>query len=454
MLADTIETAYIAVDPERALPSGDRRYVDLTEFRGGDNIVRDIARQIRWTALESEGTSGEKRFSKLLITGHRGCGKTTELLRLKTELEKHDYFVVFFDAELELNKNDVEWSDIILTMVRQIDEQVRSNSDLKLKLRDEVLDNIGSWLAEVVVEEKEKSQQEAELESKFGVGVNLPFFVKVSTALKAVFKTSSSHVKTVRQEVETRAALLFDDVNTLLDDLQIQLKDKSKRGLVIIVDGLEKIILKTLAEDTRLTSHSSIYIEHGEHLKTPRCHIVYTMPVSLLREENVGEVFIDAPSVMPMVKIRDSEGNEYPDGIAKMCEIIHQRVDVTKVFVEPDAILKELCLASGGHVRDFLRLARYACRYADNKIDSIAAQKAINQLVREYDYLVKDDDITKLVKVHEERRVPSDQEYAHLSHHLLALEYRNEERWADVHPMVKQTRKVREALADEPGISG
>jgi hypothetical protein len=444
MLANSIETAYIAVDPERALPSGDPRYVDLTEFRGGDNIVQDIARQIRWTDLESESPMGERRFSKLLVTGHRGCGKTTELLRLKAELEKDGYFVVFFDAELELNKNDVDWSDIILTIVRQVDEQVR-NSNLKIKLREKVLENIGSWIAEVVVERKEKSEQEAQLESQFGVGANLPFFVKVSLALKAIFKTSSSQVKIVRQEVEKKASLLFDDINTLLDDLQIQLKDNNKRGLVIIVDGLEKIILRPLTEDTNLTSHSSIYIEHGEHLKTPKCHIVYTMPISLLREEYVGEVFIDAPSVIPMVKVRNSEGDEYPDGIAKMCEMIHRRIDVPEVF-ESASILNDLCLASGGHVKDFLRLVRYACRYADNKIDNKAAQKAINELVREYDYLVKDGDIEKLVKVHKERRIPSDPEYARLSHQLLVLEYRNQERWADVHPMVKQTRKVREVL--------
>jgi hypothetical protein len=146
-----------------------------------------------------------------------------------------------------------------------------------------------------------------------------------------------------------------------------------------------------------------------------------------------------------MVKVRNSEGDEYPDGIAKMCEVVHQRINVPEVF-ESDFILKDLCLASGGHVRDFLRLVRYACRYADNKIDGKAAQRAINELVREYDYLVKDDDIEKLVKVHKEHRIPSDPEYARLSNQLLVLEYRNQERWADVHPMVKQTRKVREVL--------
>ena len=44
MLANSIETAYIAVDPGRPLLSGDPRYVDLTKFRGGDNIVQDIIR--------------------------------------------------------------------------------------------------------------------------------------------------------------------------------------------------------------------------------------------------------------------------------------------------------------------------------------------------------------------------------------------------------------------------
>jgi hypothetical protein len=65
--------------------------------------------------------------------------------------------------------------------------------------------------------------------------------------------------------------------------------------------------------------------------------------------------------------------------------------------------------------------------------------------MNEYDGLVKDADLEKLVAVHRMRRLPSDPEYAHLPHHLLTLEYRNQGRWVDVHPLVARLPKFQEA---------
>jgi hypothetical protein len=85
-LAISIPKAFAAAAPDEALPSGDPRYVELSSCRGGENIVEDLARQIIWT---TEG------YLKLLLTGHRGCGKTTELYRLKSGLEEAGYFVLY-----------------------------------------------------------------------------------------------------------------------------------------------------------------------------------------------------------------------------------------------------------------------------------------------------------------------------------------------------------------------
>lgn len=114
-LAVSIPEAFAAAPPDEALPSGDPRYVDLSSCRGGENIVDDLARQIIWTP---------KGYLKLLLTGHRGCGKTTELYRLKSRLEEAGYFVLYWNAELELNLMDVEWVDVILTHTRQLAEQI------------------------------------------------------------------------------------------------------------------------------------------------------------------------------------------------------------------------------------------------------------------------------------------------------------------------------------------
>jgi hypothetical protein len=92
---------------------------------------------------------------------------------------------------------------------------------------------------------------------------------------------------------------------------------------------------------------------------------------------------------------------------------------------------------------------RFACYYSGEKITPLAVDKAIRALVRQYDRLVKDGDLPRLAKVHREKRLPSDPEFALLPYHLVVLEYQNENRWADVHPAVQEIRKFKEAWENE-----
>lgn len=148
----------------------------------------------------------------------------------------------------------------------------------------------------------------------------------------------------------------------------------------------------------------------------------------------------------PLEENQPLKENQY--GIDLLCEVVGRRIDVKKVFKDEN-ILKKLCVESGGHIRDFLRLIRYACRYSKGEvIDDNAVNRAISALSTEYDYLVKDKDIGKLVKVEKEKRLPSDMEYAYLPYHLLVLEYRSSdgEKWAMVNPLVKRLPKFKGAF--------
>ena len=75
--ATNLAQAYNAVNPDLALHPGDSRYVDFGEWRG-DEYIRMVARRIT-RADQAEPV----HYLKQLVTGRRGCGKTTELLRLK-----------------------------------------------------------------------------------------------------------------------------------------------------------------------------------------------------------------------------------------------------------------------------------------------------------------------------------------------------------------------------------
>ncbi|NJO10986.1 MAG: hypothetical protein HC840_24850 [Leptolyngbyaceae cyanobacterium RM2_2_4] len=69
----TLRNIYNAFDPFEPLPAGDPVYVNCSKVRGAENILLDLGRQI----LLSD------RLTHQLYTGHRGAGKSTELLRLR-----------------------------------------------------------------------------------------------------------------------------------------------------------------------------------------------------------------------------------------------------------------------------------------------------------------------------------------------------------------------------------
>ena len=75
--ATTRRGAFIACHPEIPLYDvDDSRYVDLTDVRGGESLVRSIALAIEWAETPD--------FHQQLVTGHPGCGKSTELYRLNS----------------------------------------------------------------------------------------------------------------------------------------------------------------------------------------------------------------------------------------------------------------------------------------------------------------------------------------------------------------------------------
>ena len=104
-----IKNFYNATDPSRALSIGkaeDRKYyIDFSSVRGGD-IIQKIKRKITYWKPDDPTCD--------LFTGHIGCGKSTELLRLRAELEAEGFYVVYFESSEDLEMTDIldsEWDE-------------------------------------------------------------------------------------------------------------------------------------------------------------------------------------------------------------------------------------------------------------------------------------------------------------------------------------------------------
>ncbi len=188
------------------------------------------------------------------------------------------------------------------------------------------------------------------------------------------------------------------------------------------------------------STHAILFMHHAEQLKAPDCHVVYTVPVSLAFNANLGSAFSASVIVMPMVKYMK------PEGEACLMNIIAQRVDISQVF-ESEDLLKQLVYISGGAVRDLMRLVRLATEGGE-KITAVEVQHAIKTVVREYDRLLRNEDLEALKWVAKERRVTADEEYARLLNHRLIMEYQNDDddREADLHPALREIPWVKKAL--------
>lgn len=111
--------------------------------------------------------------------------------------------------------NDVDYADILLATMRQLEWQVR-NSPLGLKLDGGRLDDLAMRLARVTIEKEDRDEVENTLETEFRVEPQIPFFAKMMAAVRGFITSGSTYKKQLRLEIQQRAVQFLDDLNDLI----------------------------------------------------------------------------------------------------------------------------------------------------------------------------------------------------------------------------------------------
>jgi len=117
------------------LQGGDERWVDFKKIRGADV-------QERFKRLLIKPASAKDNFSHITFAGHRGCGKSTELLQVSEALRENRFFVVYCQANEELDISDIEYSDLLLAASKVLVEEVGQ----KFPLDEKLLEQLTKWL--------------------------------------------------------------------------------------------------------------------------------------------------------------------------------------------------------------------------------------------------------------------------------------------------------------------
>lgn len=435
-MSNLITKIYNSFDPSRPLPAGDPQYVDCREVRGDEDIVSDLGKRMR----------NSDQMTYQLYTGHRGSGKSTELRRLQTSLEEHDFFVVYFEADEEdIDPQNVEYIDILLACTRRFLKDIRSANAAPIQ----------QWLRDRGQELKDLALMDVSLE-KLSLEQSLSVFTKLTASIRAEPTQRSK----IREKVNPHTTTLLTALNQFIGDARQHLPN-GKTKLAMIVDNLDRIPIDF--RDNGRSNHEEIFLDRSEQLKGLDCHMVYTVPIALVYSKWATDVqtIYGKTQVLPMVMVQQQDGTVYPAGLAKLREAIQLRVQAhlpgqdleTQVFDQPET-LERLCVACGGHIRELMQMMQESLNRMDQlPIAAKAVQRAVTELRAVYQRAVEEPDWARLAQVAHSRTIPNDNEHRSLLQRRCILEYRylDEEgemcTWYDVHPLINKLQRFQAELA-------
>ena len=441
---EILKNIYNSFDPFEALPAGDPLYVNCSDVRGEENILVDVGREITYA----------DRITHQLYTGHRGAGKSTELLRLQADLVQQGYRVVYFPAEeADIDPEDAQYTDILLACTRNLLKELKGDAG-----------PIQQWLQSRKTELVEAMQSEVGFDS---INAEVPF-----SKLTATLKVSPTARAQIRKIVEPHTPSLIEALNAFITKAMAKTPEKTTHKLVLIVDSLDRI--PPILRENESSNHEQIFVDRSEQLKMLGCHVIYTVTISLVysgRGADLRDIYDAEIQVLPMVMVRDQAGNVCEAGLEAMRKLVRHRVfhaygvdpamQLVGDIFDVQETLDQLCLMSGGHMRNLMQMAQEAIKQTDAlPIGKKAVRLAITKARNTYRNTVYDSQWSLLAQVFQTKEILNDEAHRELLFNRCILEYRYIDDqdeivcWRDVHPLLRGVKEFRAAVerlaADEP----
>ena len=441
---------YKAINPSKTLVYSEEEsrqyYIDFSSVRGGQ-IINKLKNRIVNLSPDDPTCS--------LFSGHIGCGKSTELKRLQQELETEGFYVVYIESSQYLEMADVDIIDVLMVIAQQITESLKdisiNNPKGFRRLLGQVKDVLTTdvevaaktnipMMGDLTIDSEEKSLKLNTL----GIG---------EITVKA--KNDAKLREKLNQYLGPQKTELLRLINKeLLEPAIEQLRSKNLKGLVVIVDNLEKIpnTIKSFGKPQQ----EYLYIDQGEILSQLNCHMIYTMPLSLKFSNEFGNLTqrFKSPEILPMVSIKLKNGDDCEQGLNLLKQMVlarkypqlspEERLDCCLELFDDETSLDRLCRASGGHVRDLLQLLS---SWLEEEMELPLTRETLEDVIvskcDEMNLCISDREWELLKEVQESKKVRDEEGYQKLIHSRMVFEYKEKRRsWFDINPILLESDEI------------
>lgn len=383
---------------------------------------------------------------RVLVHGHRGCGKSTELNKFVSELGP-EWLVVNLNAGDFLPVSGNEAADILLAMCTRIIELAKEK---QLPLNPGMLNPVLKFFAETT--EKSTDSREGNMEIGAGadsseglLGKLLGLSAKFTAALKFGSRSETSTVQIVRR----RKGELCAAVNALGLGAEQAWRTYSRREngkLLLVVEELDKLGLA----DAR-----QIFVNDGRLLGAVTIRCVYTIPVFTFHspEARAIQAYFDQSVSLPMIKVSDPKGQPIAEGRAVLREIVRRRV---AQCILPDDAVDLLIDRTGGVLRDMFDAIQSSVQFLpvqrtgviDREAIKVALDRMVTTIGLQIGYPPEEKRapeplqrrLAEIVSLQSQGQRVTTQPDPDLQLLLMSgalIEY-NGERWLGVHPLAKE----------------
>lgn len=359
-----------------------------------------------------------------LFCGHRGCGKSTELIRLADRLHKPDrFFVIFLDTLKDLDPNNLRYVDVLMALAKELFVQIE-NSGLTVDAM--FLRKLSEWFFETVQQNAKTQEVGAEMLAGASAEPSIPFIGKLFAKITNSFRYNASYKEELRNVIKNTFSTFAEGFNQLILAVEEAIiQGRQGKRLLFVIDGTD-----------RLESDDSerFFIQDVNQLQQIDGLFIYCAPIHLLAEGNqVQQAF--SHSKLPMIKTFEKNGEKNEVAFHVLRSLLYQRADPS--LFDSEGTVDYLIAHSGGCPRELLRLLEYAYQFSETDLfDRASAEEAVKKLSSDYRYWLNPEDYSLLRAVDAAPdQLENSDAIRKLLYNLALLEYNDV--WRRSHPVVR-----------------
>ncbi len=391
--------------------------------------------------------------TKILLAGHAGCGKSTELVKLAEEL-KESFFTVSLSAAEDCNLYDLVLEDVLVVMMERILSRCEETSlSDELDPASTALAEVHRWFAEELdIEEKTR---ESGFEGEGGIDASQSHFGKLLGLLikmKARIRRADKSVHRMCQEKPHRWSDLVQRCNLLVKEVQHVLHGHNRRMLIVIED----------MDKANLNDARRIFFEQPAALADIETCMICTVPIFLRHSADWARLDQHFESLdLPMLKVSEFDGEPCGKGRHVIRDIIGRRIAPHLIDGAALDLLIDKC---GGVLRDVFEVLVVAAQAAESACQKSTRQETLteedvryglNRRKNEYTRAISAENLpeewtltvqdlyAKLEELRDQpvRAFPAEPVAMVLLKAKAVLEY-NGEAWFAIHPLVRELLEV------------